>query len=112
MAWSAWRRGNLAIPSDRCGKVGDMSAELSLSDLRTRWNEVLDLLERENRVAWMAFFDGRLESFDNGRLTLDFSDPAKLSMGHDYREARMRMAPQLQGIIRDIFGVSVVIIEK
>ena len=89
-----------------------MPAELTITDIRIRWNEVLDLLERNNRIAWMAFFDGRLESFDNGRLTLDFSDPAKLAMGHDYREARLRMAPQLQSVIRDIFGISVVIIEK
>lgn len=89
-----------------------MPTEITIADLRSRWNEVLDQLERTNRVAWMAFFDGRLESFDNGRLTLDFSDPAKLSMGHDYREARLRMAPQLQSIIRDIFGISLVIIEK
>lgn len=89
-----------------------MSTELTTADLRGRWNEVLDQLERANRIAWMAFFDARLESFDNGRLTLDFSDPSKLAMGHDYREARLRMAPQLQSVIRDIFGVSVVIIEK
>jgi hypothetical protein len=89
-----------------------MDSDLTVADLRARWNEVLDQLERANRVAWMAFFDGRLESFDNGRLTLDFTDPAKLSMGHDYREARIRMAPQLQGAIRDIFGISVVVIEK
>jgi len=86
--------------------------ELTLSEIRSRWNEVLDLLERSNRIAWMAFFDGRLESFDNGRLTLDFADPAKLATGHDYREARLRMAPQLQSVIRDIFAISVVIIEK
>lgn len=89
-----------------------MPNELTTADLRGRWNEVLDQLERANRIAWMAFFDARLESFDNGRLTLDFSDPSKLAMGHDYREARLRMAPQLQSVIRDIFGVSVVIIEK
>lgn len=89
-----------------------MSTEITLADLRTRWNEVLDLLERNNRVAWMAFFDGRLESFNNGRLTLDFSDPAKLATGHDYREARLRMAPQMQSAIRDIFGISVVVLEK
>jgi hypothetical protein len=89
-----------------------MNSDLTVADFRARWNEVLDQLERANRVAWMAFFDGRLESFDNGRLTLDFSDPAKLSMGHDYREARLRMAPQLQGIIWDVFGISVVVIEK
>ncbi|MEY4468993.1 MAG: hypothetical protein RLZZ87_317 [Actinomycetota bacterium] len=89
-----------------------MNSDLTVADLRARWNEVLDQLERTNRVAWMAFFDGRLESFDNGRLTLDFTDPAKLSMGHDYREARLRMAPQLQGVIWDVFGISVVVIEK
>ena len=81
-----------------------MNSDLTVADLRARWNEVLDQLERANRVAWMAFFDGR--------LTLDFTDPAKLSMGHDYREARLRMAPQLQGVIWDIFGISVVVIEK
>ena len=85
---------------------------MQLVDFKARWNEVLDLLERNNRIAWMAFFDGRLESFDNGRLTLDFSDPAKLATGHDYREARLRMAPQLQSSIRDVFGISVVILEK
>jgi hypothetical protein len=89
-----------------------MPTDLTIADIRARWNEVLDRLERENRIAWMAFFDGRLESFDNGRLTLDFSDPAKLAMGHDYREARIRMAPQIQGIIYDLFAVSVVIVEK
>lgn len=89
-----------------------MNSDLTVADFRARWNEVLDQLERANRVAWMAFFDGRLDSFDNGRLTLDFSDPAKLSMGHDYREARLRMAPQLQGVIWDVFGISVVVIEK
>ena len=89
-----------------------MTTELTVADLRARWNEVLDLLENQNRIAWMAFFDGRLESFNNGRLTLDFSDPAKLSMGHDFREARLRMAPQLQSAIRDIFQVSVVVLEK
>ena len=89
-----------------------MPTDLTIAEIRARWNEVLDLLERQNRIAWMAFFDGRLESFDNGRLTLDFSDPSKLAMGHDYREARLRMAPQLQGVIHDIFGISVVVIEK
>jgi hypothetical protein len=89
-----------------------MPTDLTIADIRAQWNEVLDRLERENRIAWMAFFDGRLESFDNGRLTLDFSDPAKLAMGHDYREARIRMAPQIQGIIYDVFAVSVVVVEK
>ena len=89
-----------------------MSGDLTLSVIRERWNEVLDRLESTNRIAWLAFFDARLESFGNGRLTLDYSDPAKLGSGHDYREARIRMAPQLQSAIHDVFGISVVIVEK
>jgi hypothetical protein len=89
-----------------------MGTHLTLSDFRERWNEVLDHLERTNRIAWLAFFDARLESFDNGRLTLDYSDPAKLGGGHNYAEARIRLAPQLQSVIRDVLGINVVIIEK
>ena len=89
-----------------------MSEELSLADIRSRWNEVLDHLEKLNRIAWLAFFDARLESFSNGRLTLDFSDPSKLGSGHDYHEARTRLAPQLSSVIRDVLGISVVIVEK
>jgi hypothetical protein len=89
-----------------------MDLNLTLSDIRERWNEVLDQLERINRIAWLAFFDARLESFDNGRLTLDYSDPAKLGAGHDYSEARTRLAPQLQSVIRDVLGINVVIVEK
>jgi len=89
-----------------------MSGDLTLSVIRERWNEVLDRLESANRIAWLAFFDARLDSFGNGRLTLEYSDPAKLGSGHDYREARIRMAPQLQSAIHDVFGISVVIVEK
>ena len=89
-----------------------MSSELTLIDIRARWNEVLDHLERVNRIAWLAFFDARLDSYNNGRLTLDYSDPAKLGSGHDYSEARTRLAPQLQSVIRDVLHVAVVIVEK
>lgn len=67
-----------------------MSSALTLAKIRTRWNEVLDLVESQDRVIWIAYFDARLESFDNGRLTLDFSDSNKLATGHDYQEARLR----------------------
>ena len=42
-----------------------MSKELTLTDLRQRWNEVLDLVESRDRVVWIAYFDARLESFEN-----------------------------------------------
>ncbi len=89
-----------------------MSSELTISELRTRWNEVLDLLESRDRVVWIAYFDARLESFDNGRLTLDFSDSNKLAMGHDYQAARQRHRALLQGVIYDLFGATVVVVEK
>lgn len=89
-----------------------MTTELTLSDLRKRWNEVLDLVESRDRVIWIAYFDARLESFDNGRLTLDFSDSRKLATGHDYQEARIRHRAVLQGAIYDIFKVNVIVVEK
>lgn len=89
-----------------------MANEISLQDLRGRWNEVLDLIEQQDRIVWMAYFDARLESFDNGRLTLDFSDSRKLATGHDYQEARLRHRSLVQSAIYDIFKVSVVVVEK
>lgn len=89
-----------------------MPAELSLSDLRARWNEVLDLVESRDRVVWIAYFDARLDSFDNGRLSLDFRDSNKLATGHDYQEARLRHRALLQSAIYDVFGISVVVVEK
>ena len=67
-----------------------MNTELTLSDLRKRWNEVLDLVESRDRVIWISYFDARLESFENGRLTLVFADSNKLATGHNFQEARLR----------------------
>ena len=61
---------------------------LTLVALKSEWNQVLDLVERANRVAWLAYFDARLVSINDGVLLVDFSDPAKLSGGHDYSSSR------------------------
>ena len=50
-----------------------MPAELTLVDIRTRWNEVLDLVESRDRVVWIAYFDARLDSFENSLF--GFIDP-------------------------------------
>ena len=89
-----------------------MSIELTLADIRARWNEVLDLVESRDRVSWIAYFDARLASFENDRLVLDFRDSNKLATGHDYQEARLRHRSVLQSAIYDIFGISVVVVEK
>jgi hypothetical protein len=84
---------------------------LDLQCFKDRWNEVLDLLERENRIAWLAFFDARLVSFDNNQLKLSFVDAEKLSGAHDYSYVRKDShRAALEAAIHEIFGVSVAII--
>ena len=87
--------------------------QLDLMTLKSRWNEVLDLLERQNRIAWLAFFDARLVSFDNGQLKLSFVDAEKLSGAHDYSYVRKYShRAALEVAIKEIFGYSVVIITE
>ena len=87
--------------------------QLDLSALKSRWNEVLDLLERENRIAWLAFFDARLVSLDNNNLKLSFVDAEKLSGAHDYAYVRKDShRAALEAAIKSIFGISVVIITE
>ena len=75
-----------------------------LIDLRNQWNAVLDDLEASDRIAWIAFFDGRLVSLENDLLTLDFSDADKFADGHDYRDVRIRKKSALEGSIAKITG--------
>jgi hypothetical protein len=65
-----------------------VSDVLTLTAIKQRWNEVLDLVERNNRVAWLAFFDARLVSFDDNQLKLSFVDAEKLSGVHDFAAVR------------------------
>jgi hypothetical protein len=82
-----------------------MSTSLTLADLRSRWNEVLDILEKNDRIIWMAFFDGRLASLEDSVLTLDYSDSAKFAGAHGYSNTRVKQLELLQDAIKQIFGV-------
>ncbi len=85
-----------------------MDEILDLESIKLSWNDVLDALERNDRVAWLAYFDGRLVSFEDGNLTLDFSDPNKFEGGHDYSKVRMeRFRPALESVLKEIFGVGI-----
>lgn len=89
------------------------NTNLDLSTIKGRWNEVLDLLERQNRVAWLAFFDARLVSFDNNQLKLSFVDAEKLSGAHDYAHVRKDShRAALEAAIKEIFDISVAIITE
>ena len=85
---------------------------MEISELKSQWTEILDLLERRNRIAWLAYFDGRLSALTDGVLTLDFRDAAKLAGDHDYthvRKAEHRRA--LEEAIREVTGVNITVKE-
>ena len=82
-----------------------MSPNLTLADLRSRWNEVLDILEKNDRIIWMAFFDARLASLEESVLTIDYSDSAKFGGAHGYSSTRVKQQEILQEAIREIFNV-------
>ena len=107
---SAHRATNqLCIP--QASKVCGMDAPLSLPELRSRWNDVLDHLESQDRVAWIAYFDARLADFDGVKLSLDFSDARKFSGGHEYSPTREKLQNSLISSIRSILDIDVKIEE-
>ena len=88
-------------------------SELNLQVIKSRWNEVLDLVERENRVAWLAFFDARLVAFDNNQLKLSFVDAEKLSGMHDFTAVRKDSHREvLERACVEIFGEQIAIIAQ
>ena len=88
-----------------------MDAPLSLAQLRSRWNEVLDDLESHDRIAWIAYFDARLADFDGVILSLDFSDARKLSGGHEYSPTREKLRNSLITSIKTVMNTDVTIEE-
>lgn len=85
---------------------------MELVELKSRWNDVLDLLEQRDRVAWLAYFDARLAQLDGDILKLQFVDAEKLSGAHDYKATRSeRIKSALEAAIQEITGESLTIIE-
>jgi hypothetical protein len=86
---------------------------MQLSEIKERWNEVLDLLLIEDRITWLAFFDARLVSYENNQLTLDFADSQKFSSPHDFKATRNPDHTQrLIAAIKQVFGEEPAIIEQ
>ncbi len=85
---------------------------MELSQIRNRWNEVLDALLAKDRVTWLAFFDARLADFDGKVLTLDFSDSRKLGSAHEYSQTRVKQLRLLQSTILELLGLDVEIAER
>ena len=80
---------------------------MELTELKGRWNEVLDELESTDRIAWLAFFDARLADLTDGVLTLDFSDATKFQDGHDLKKTLPESSHKsLTAAIQKIVGVT------
>ena len=105
-----WRAHSLAVRISICARV--MFAAMELSQIRSQWNQVLDVLEAKNRIAWLAYFDARLSSYDNGVLTLDFSDSRKFATSHEYQQTRPNLKSDLLSAIEDVLNIKVELIEK
>lgn len=89
-----------------------MTSALTLELIRERWNDVLDQVERLDRITWMAFFDARLADFDGGTLTLDYSDSQKFSGSHQFPETRDRQLTLLKSVIKDVLGAEIEILQR
>jgi hypothetical protein len=89
-----------------------MDTTLTLEELRQRWNDVLDLIERQDRITWMAFFDARLAAFNGKVLTLDYSDSGKFGGSHQFPETRERQLNLLKASVKDVCGVEIEIEQK
>ena len=84
-----------------------MDNPVTLDELRQRWTEVLDCVERQDRITWMAFFDARLASFDGKVLTLDYSDSGKFGGSHQFPETRERQLDLLTAAVKEVCGVEI-----
>lgn len=84
---------------------------MDVAELRAQWNQVLDLLEARDRIAWLVFFDARLAHLENNVLTLDFSDARKFASSHEYEAIRLKHKEALASAIHDIFKVDLIIDE-
>ena len=86
---------------------------MDLAQLKIQWNEVLDQLLEQDRVAWLAFFDARLVAYEDDQLTLDFADRQKFANPHDFKKVRNPSHTQaLIEAIKSVLGISPTIIER
>ena len=105
-----WRASTLVLPFSQLTQV--KFAAMEITQIRAQWNQVLDALESENRIAWIAYFDARLSSYDKGVLTLDFSDSRKFATSHEYSETRPNLKSALQKAIKSTIGIDAEIVEQ
>lgn len=85
---------------------------MDLSLLRSQWSDVLDYLERQDRMAWIAFFDARLASLEGSKLHLDFSDSQKFAGNLDYDNIRDHHKAALENAIMAVVGIELQVVDE
>lgn len=84
---------------------------MDLATLRSQWSDILDYLERQDRMAWIAFFDARLAKLDGSTLLLDFSDSRKFSGNLEYESIRDHHRVSLENAIKAVAGVELQVVD-
>lgn len=84
---------------------------MDLTILRSQWSDILDYLERQDRMAWIAFFDARLAKLDGSTLHLDFSDSQKFSGNLEYKNIRDQHKAALENAIKAVVGVDLQVVD-
>ena len=83
---------------------------MTLQEIKSRWNEVLDEVLRQDRILWLAIFDARLAGFSDGVLTLDFIDSGKFAAEHDFSYIRnQERVVKISTIAESIIGIPIAI---
>ena len=80
---------------------------MDLPQLRAQWSDVLDALERRDRMAWLVLFDARLASMDKGILKLDYLDSKKFASRLDYGEIKEHHRRSLLEAIKEVCGIDI-----
>ena len=81
-----------------------MVTSMNIGELRAQWSEVLSVLESQNRIAWLSFFDARLAGLEGEVLLLDYSDVRKFSGAHEYSLIRQSHIDELRRAIKVVTG--------
>jgi hypothetical protein len=88
------------------------TGDITLEEVKGRWNEVLDRVLDHDRIAWLAFFDARLVEISERTLTISFTDVTKLGGDHNFSIARNpKHIALLVEAISEVLGLSLEIRE-
>ena len=86
---------------------------MDIDGLKQQWNAVLDRVLESDRIAWLAFFDARLVSFDGNTVVLNFSDVTKFGGKHDFSLARNpKHIALLKSALLEVTGLDVEVVEE